>query len=41
MPEYTGFDKFTNKHCIVAYPHGLKEENGINYFWNSGGGAIG
>jgi polyhydroxybutyrate depolymerase len=38
MPEYTGFDKFTNKHCIVAYPHGLKEENGINYFWNSGGG---
>ncbi len=37
MPEYSSFDKFVDKDCIVAYPHGLKEENGINYFWNSGG----
>ena len=38
MPIYSGFDKFVNKDCIVVYPHGMMEENGINYFWNSGGG---
>jgi polyhydroxybutyrate depolymerase len=38
MPEYSGFDKFVDRDCIVVYPHGLKEEHGINYFWNSGGG---
>lgn len=38
MPEYSGFDKFIDRDCIVVYPHGLKEEYGINYFWNSGGG---
>ncbi|MAZ92902.1 MAG: hypothetical protein CMF58_00630 [Lentimicrobiaceae bacterium] len=38
MPIYSGFDKFVNKDCIVVYPHGMIEENGINYFWNSGGG---
>ena len=38
MPEYTGFDKFIDRDCIIVYPHGLKEENGNNYFWNSGGG---
>lgn len=38
MPEYSGFDKFVDRDCIVVYPHGLKEEKGINYFWNSGGG---
>jgi len=38
MPEYSGFDKFVDRDCIVVYPHGLKEENGTNYFWNSGGG---
>jgi len=38
MPGYSGFDKFTDRDCIIAYPHGLKEENGPNYFWNSGGG---
>ena len=37
MPEYSGFDKFVDRDCIVIYPYGLKEENGINYFWNSGG----
>lgn len=37
MPEYSGFDKFVDRECIVVYPHGLKEEHGINYFWNSGG----
>lgn len=37
MPEYSGFDKFVDKDCIIIYPHGLKEENGVNYFWNSGG----
>jgi len=38
MPGYSGFDKFVDRDCIVIYPHGLKEENGDNYFWNSGGG---
>lgn len=35
IPEYSGFDKFVDKDCIIIYPHGLKEENGVNYleFW--------